>query len=380
MRTAIRRLNNEQDGLSRSLFTHLIDRDPFRFPTIHRKLHLVTTTTEAFNITRNSDFLQNFMGQKPSLAPKAAWTATSVDEHRAWRRRFARRLRALLGHTPPSAPLQVECVEELETEGFTRRKLYIRSEEDYWVPTYLFLPKPRRDKAPAVVCLHGHSGIYPYIREGNEEQLAKSKKLDLDFAPYFAENGYVTIAPVQRGWNETSQSAGHSGRGCQRLTMNSFLTGMTPVGLRCWDASRLVDYVQTLEAVDPSRVGVAGLSGGGTIALFWAALEPRVKLAMVGGYYCTFADSIYSIQHCICNCVPGIMEWGEMREVAALIAPRPLLVISGTKDPIFPIEGTRRAYSDLEPVYNLLDAHRDLEKDFFDGAARMEQPEDAALP
>ena len=62
-----------------------------------------------------------------------------------------------------------------------------------------------------------------------------------------------------------------------------------------------------------------------------------------------------------------MLEWGEMREVAALIAPRPLLVISGTKDPIFPIEATRRAYSDLEPVYNLLDARRDLEKDFFDG-------------
>jgi len=61
------------------------------------------------------------------------------------------------------------------------------------------------------------------------------------------------------------------------------------------------------------------------------------------------------------------MEWGEMREVAALIAPRPLLVISGTKDPIFPIDGTQRAYSDLEPVYNLLNARQDLEKDFFDG-------------
>ena len=206
------------------------------------------------------------MEQKPSLAPKLAWQATSVEEHRAWRRGFARRLRTLLGRTPPAVPLQVDCVEEVETETFTRRKLYIRSEEHYWVPAYLFLPKHRRDAGPAIVCLHGHSGIYPYIRDGSEEQRAKSKKLDLDYAPFFAENGYVTIAPVQRGWNETSQSAGQSGRGCQRLAMNSFLTGMTPVGLRGWDASRLVDYLRTLEAVDSSRIGVAGLSGGGTIA------------------------------------------------------------------------------------------------------------------
>ena len=85
--------------------------------------------------------------------------------------------------TPTSkVPLQAECTEELETERFTRRKIYVRSEEDYWIPAYLFLPKPLPDKAPAVVCLHGHSGIYPYIRDGTEEQLAKSKKLDLDFA------------------------------------------------------------------------------------------------------------------------------------------------------------------------------------------------------
>ena len=167
-----------------------------------------------------------------------------------------------LGTYTPAVPLQVDCVEEVETEGFTRRKLYIRSEEQYWVPAYLFLPKHRRDAAPAIVCLHGHSGIYPYIRDGNEEQRAKSKRLDLDFAPLLCrERIHVTIAPVQRGWNETSESVSHKGSGCQRMVMNSFLTGMTPVGLRCWDASRLVDYLRTLEAVDSSRIGVAGIVG-----------------------------------------------------------------------------------------------------------------------
>ena len=128
------------------------------------------------------------------------------------------------------------------------------------------------------------------------------------------------------------------------MAMNSFLTGRTPIGLRCWDASRLVSITYKRLKLSTRRVSAwQGCRAAAQSPLFWAALEPRVKLAMVGGYYCTFADSIYSIQHCICNCVPGIMDWGEMREVAALIAPRPLLVISGTKDPIFPIEGTRQS-------------------------------------
>ncbi len=151
------------------------------------------------------------------------------------------------------------------------------------------------------------------------------------------------------------------------MVMNSFLSGMTPIGLRCWDASRLGDFLQTQETVDPMRIGVAVLSGGGTVALFWTALERRVRLAMIGGYYCTFADSIYSIYHCLCNCVPDMMEWGEMRDIAALIAPRPLLIISGKKDPIFPIKATRRAYSELKGIYRLLNADRNLKNDFFDG-------------
>ena len=315
----------------------------------------------------NSDLLQHFAEQRESLTPKLAWRAESIEEHRAWRGRFARRLRKLVGRMPSEVPMEVEWIEEVETKAFIRRKVYIRSEEHYWVPAYLFLPKPLPVSAPALVCLHGHSGVYPYIREGNAKERAKSKRLELDYAPFFAEHGYVTIAPIQRGWNETSRNVDSRESGCQRMVMNSFLSGMTPVGLRCWDASRLVDFLRTRKTVDPARIGVAGLSGGGTVALFWAALERRIRLAMIAGYYCTFADSIYSIYHCLCNCVPDMMEWGEMRDIAALIAPRPLLIISGKKDAIFPIKATQRAYSELKVIYRLLNADRNLESDFFDG-------------
>ncbi len=67
---------------------------------------------------------------------------------------------------------------------------------------------------------------------------------------------------------------------------------MTPVGLRCWDASRLLDFLETQEPVDRERIGVAGLSGSGTTGVFLTALEPRIELAMIGGYSCTFRDSI----------------------------------------------------------------------------------------
>lgn len=317
---------------------------------------------------RSSDLLVHFFNGKANLAPRLAWQARTPEEHRAWRRRFGTCLRRLVGHMPASVSLQVEWTDErLETEAFTRTKVYIQSEADYWVPAFYFVPHDLERPAPAIVCLHGHSGIYPYIREGDAHQREKCRELALDFAPFFAEHGYVAIAPIQRGWNETAASVDPNETGCQRMVMDCFLTGQTPVGIRCWDASRCLDFLQTQAAVDGARIGVAGLSGGGMVALFWAALERRVKLAMVGGYFCSFRDSIYSIYHCLCNCVPDIMEWGEMRDVGALIAPRPLLVISGERDEIFPIAATRQAYAELEQVYALLGAGENLEDDFFDG-------------
>ena len=316
---------------------------------------------------RNSDLLRCFMNRKAELAPKLAWCAKTLREHEAWHRRFASRLRQLVGRQPAAVPLRADWADKQETEAFTRHKVYIQSEEDYWMPAYFFVPKNISGVVPAIVCLHGHSGIYPYIREGNEHQRAMCRELELDFAHFFAEHGYVTLAPIQRGWDETAASVDRNEKGCQRMVLNSFLIGMTPIGLRCWDASRLVDFLQTQECVDSTQIGVAGLSGGGMVALFWAALERRVRIAMVAGYYCTFKDSIYSIYHCLCNCVPHMLEWGEMRDIGALIAPRPLLVISGKKDPIFPIKATRQAYSELEEVYDLLGAGQNLEKDFFDG-------------
>ena len=215
------------------------------------------------------------------------------------------------------------------------------------------MPKDLKGKTPAVICLHGHSGIYPYIREGNEAERKKCEAHELDYACYMAEHGYITLAAVQRGWNETRNETPHS---CHRVTMDAFLIGMTPVGLRTWDAMRLLDFLETREEVDGERIGAAGLSGGGTTTLFFAARDERVKVALVAGYFCTFRDSIYEIHHCICNCVPHIMEWGEMSDVAALIAPRPMLAISGDKDRIFPIEATKRAYAQLAKTYEVLGA------------------------
>ena len=325
---------------------------------------LTTTGSSDTDKTINSKVYDYLATALEHLSPKLRWQATTAAEHEAWRDSFKKKLLELLGYEPVSIPLEVKWADTFETDAFTRRKVYIQSEANYWIPAYYFVPKGHRRKRPAIICFHGHSGINPYIREGTKAEQKKGKEHALDYAVHFAEHGYVTVAVVQRGWNETRAEAPHS---CDRLSRAGFLIGRTPIGMRCWDGSRVVDFLETRDEVDATRIGAAGLSGGGTTTLFFTAIEDRIKLALCAGYFCTFKDSIYSIHHCICNCVPQLMKWGEMSDIGALIAPRPLLIISGTEDSIFPIEATRSAFADLSKTYQCLSASDNLESDFFDG-------------
>ncbi len=306
------------------------------------------------------------------VRPDQTWNATTPEEHAAWKEKFQATVVRLLGHMPQKAPLQVRWEEKKEFDTFTRHKIYVRTEPTYWAPVYYFVPHDLKEKTPAIVCLHGHSGIEPYIREGQTEAIRqRAQDHDLDYAVYLAEQGYITAAIVVRGWNETVGRQDHAiktpPRSCHEVTMNAFLMGMTPQGIRCWDAMRVIDFLQQQDEVDPERIGVAGLSGGGTLAMYLPILDERVKLAMIGGAISTYEDSIYSIHHCICNTLPGIMRHGEMADVVALHAPRAVLLINGTEDRIFPIDGARKEYDRLKQVYKVLGAEDQLAADFFEG-------------
>jgi len=315
----------------------------------------------------------SFSNLAENVTPALRWQATTVDQHRTWQQNLQKVVVNLLGKMPRQVPLEVKWVEEKPFETFTRHKIYVRTEEAYWAPVYYFVPHQLQQPAPAIVCLHGHSGILPYIAEGQTEQEQKKiQEHELDYALYFARHGYVTAAINVRGWNETAgyQDSGvqNPRRSCSQMTMDSLLLGMTPQGLRCWDAMRVIDFLQSrTKEVDPEKIGVAGLSGGGTLAMYLPILDERVKLAMIAGAFSTYRTSIFPIRHCLCNCLPGIMQHAEMADVVALYAPRPVLLINGIKDPIFPIEGAREGFTTLQQVYTLLGKPENIEADFFDG-------------
>jgi hypothetical protein len=94
-----------------------------------------------------------------------------------------------------------------------------------------------------------------------------------------------------------------------------------------------------------------GNSGGGTITYFAACLDERIGIAMPSCYVCTFRDSIGMIDHCECNYLPGILQFFEMGDLACLIAPRPLVIVAGREDPIFPFDGVEETFDTIQRIY-----------------------------
>jgi acetyl esterase/lipase len=130
---------------------------------------------------------------------------------------------------------------------------------------------------------------------------------------------------------------------------------------------RAVDYLQSRREIDPSKIATMGISGGGTTSLFTAAVDTRIKLAVVSGYFNTFRHSIVSLSHCIDNYVPGLLNYLEMYDIAGLIAPRSLFVESGSRDSIFPVEGSKLAAEKARGIYEVFKTPEMFGSEIFDG-------------
>src|SRR5205814_9137341 len=97
----------------------------------------------------------------------------------------------------------------------------------------------------------------------------------------------------------------------------------------------------------------------------------RIKADVQSGYFCVLHHSNLSINHYICNFVPGVMKLGELSDLAALVAPRPLLIEGGTRDDIFPIDAVKRTVRKARRAWEVLGAPRNLQTDYFEGTHQI---------
>ena len=295
----------------------------------------------------------------------------------AWRSRLRERFIDLLGCLREGAPepLEPEPLESVRMEGYTRERVLLRTAAGLKMPVYVLVPDRAASAgpAPAVIAVHGHgygsreiAGLEP---DGSER--AGDAGLHKDFAVALVRRGFVVAAPELLGFGdrrlEEDAANGPKASSCFRLAVHLLMLGKTLAGMRVFETLRALDYLQTRPEADASRIGIMGISGGGLVAGFAAAVDERVRASVVSGYASTFEASILSRNHCLDNYIPGLLAESEMPDLLGLIAPRPLFIESGDNDPLFPAPAAKLAYERLSQIYEELGARENLGADFFHG-------------
>jgi len=295
-----------------------------------------------------------------------------------WRSMWRDRLIELMGPEPETVDPRPEIVERVELGSHTREKVIIRSDRHASVPAYVLVPggiDPGVER-PGILCAHGHdahnlgkeavAGV-----EGDPRVLESIRLMNYDYARQLAERGYITIVPDWRAFGERFDRGSVSNDPCNVIQNSVSRLGFNLLTLDVHDAGVVLDYLQERKEVDSNRLGMVGLSYGGRVTTFVAALDERVKVAVVSGALNCFVERIRARGSCGSQVVPGLLRYGDIPEVLGLVAPRPLMIERGLSDPLLPAEYFEEGFSRLRRVYDAAGAGNRLARDEFEGGHRF---------
>jgi dienelactone hydrolase len=255
----------------------------------------------------------------------------------------------MLGLSPldERTPLKATVTGTHAGDGFVIDMLHYQSRPALYVTGNLYRPpavKPG-ERLPAVFYVCGHSGRG---RDGNKTAFQ-------GHGIWFARHGYVCLVVDTLQLGEIA--ATHHGTYREnRWWWHS--RGYTPAGVECWNGVRGIDYLISRPDVDPEKIAVTGISGGGAATFWIAAADERVKVAVpVSGMadLPSYVPNRVINGHCDCMFLYNTFEWPWAR-IAGLVAPRPLLFVNSDADPIFPMDANERIISQLERLYSLYGA------------------------
>lgn len=273
-----------------------------------------------------------------------------------YQRHARSKLKELIGLTQmeemncPSPVPQVLWEREIELGHISKIAFFPEPDEPAFA--YICLPRESAKPYPAFICLHGHgTGMHWSLGMKWEDEITPLPlENDRDFALGCLRRGIAAAVLEQRFFGERSSNADHT-PSCRYAAMQNLLIGRTTIGERVFDISQLLKYLSERGDIDFSRLGVMGGSGGGTAALFAAALLPQLTHAMPAIAFSSFRGSIGAMPHCACNYIPNLLRFGESADVAGLIAPRPVVMVNGRLDPIFPLAEAERQFARLQKIY-----------------------------
>jgi dienelactone hydrolase len=291
---------------------------------------------------------ESFRAETAKLAGRCLAEIKSLEDWTAHRETYRRQLFEMLSldPQPPRSDLKAVVTGKVERDDFTVENLHFQSRPGLYVTANLYLPKNLTRPAPTILYLSGHG---PVISNG----VSYGNKVAYQHhGAWFARNGYICLVL------DTLQLGEILGlhHGTHREGMwwwNS--RGYTPAGVEAWNCIRALDYLSTRPEVDTNRFGATGRSGGGAYSWWIAALDDRIKAAAPVAGITDLHNHVVdgTVEgHCDCMFTVNTYRW-DYPQVAALVAPRPLLIVNTDADSIFPLDGVQRTHAQVRRIYEL---------------------------
>jgi cephalosporin-C deacetylase-like acetyl esterase len=297
-------------------------------------------------------------------------------DFRNWQEANRRTFLELIGGLPTERlPLHARVSGEIAREGYIIRKVIFESLPDYYVTANLYVPTTGKGPFPAVLTPCGHSAngkaydVYQHLFIG----LVKRGYVVLSYDPMGQGERYQYWNFLQQETLLKSPDNQHAMAGLQEI-----LLGQNLARYFIWDGIRGLDYLTSLPEVDPSRLGVTGNSGGGTLTTYISMLDERVKVASIVTFITSLPKKIEARnldrEADPEQDIPGLLAAGlDHTEFVGMIAPRPVLIGAATRD-FFPVEGTRQTFAELQSLYKKLGVPERIKMVEFDHPHMYSQP------
>lgn len=268
-----------------------------------------------------------------------------------------KRLLEMIGGLPAvHAPLRPRITGRIQMTGFHIEKLIFESLPGIYVTALVYVPESPQvegiaSKRPGILVAAGHAA------DGKVHYQTLCQRL--------VQRGYVVISWDPVGQGERSQfwdaKAGKSRYNliCAEhaiLGNLAYLAGTNLARWEIWDGFRAFDYLLTRSDVDPARISITGTSGGGTQAMYIAALEPRIKVAAISCYITSLPMRMHNRIYKDPDSDPEQDLYGMVSNgvdhpgLLLLMYPRPVFVAAAVLD-FFPIEGTKRTFREVQQFY-----------------------------
>ncbi len=277
------------------------------------------------------------------ISARALQDIHTLEDMQRARPELRRQLLDMLGldPLPERTPMQVKITGTLDRPLYRIEKIVFQSLPGLYVTGNFYVPSDATQPLPTILYLCGHRPDPLGAKVGYQDRAA-----------WFAAHGFACLILDTLEFGEVAGIH----HGLHDLNMWHWLSlGYTPAGTEVWNAIRALDYLETRPEVDAARIGLTGISGGGGITWYTAAVDDRVAAAAPVCSTITFgtqAKHWRAFGQCDCIYYHNTYQM-DFPVVGALIAPRPLLILSGRQDPDFPPDGYHEVFRRAKRVFDL---------------------------